>query len=397
VKTFIFLGLIALNSICIGEVPEPVLHQAVHLKTILMQADEAYYNRSESILSDPAYDALRRHYESLIATYPELKDTPTVGADIPDTPIPHTAPVLSLKKAYSDEEVREFINRCGTNQNYCIEPKIDGLTVILRYRDGLLTQALTRGNGSSGSDVTQPLIASGAVPLQLSEAPHICDVRGELFMTFEAFEALNERRIETGKAPLKSPRNTAAGSLRLDDCSEIAARKLSFLAFELLDADTMPPTHQEGLLYARNLGLPVIDSRHTTAMHVLETLNALNAERSSRPCQTDGLVIKVDDLKKYNQLGFTSRHPRGALARKYKEHPATTTLLRIEWSEGITGKITPVAIFEPIEINSATLSRASLYNETHLLALNIKPGDRIHVIRAGGCIPEVLGLAPPEK
>lgn len=394
---FMFRSILSVSLICVVSgiaAPPAVEEQAVSLSRILKAADDAYYNRNESILSDAAYDGLREQYDGLVQAYPELKELERVGCSVSGSKKKdHTKPVLSLSKAYSDEEVEAFIHACGTNRYFCVEPKIDGLTVVLNYRDGLLTQVLTRGNGKAGSDVTEAVMASGCAPLQLQNAPAVLDVRGEVFIPVDAFEALNKRRVLIGKEPLKSPRNTAAGTLRLDDCSEIAKRKLKLRIFEIIDASVMPSTHLEGLLNAGESGLPVIECRRTDGADVLAAIATMNEHRSGLPYLTDGIVVKVDNTGVYTEMGSTAHHPRGAIARKYKETPVETTLVKIEWSKAATGRMTPIAVFEPVELCGATVSRASLYNEEHLRALNLAVGDRIQVIRAGGAVPEVLGAA----
>ena len=387
----------ALQLTC-AAAPQPVEQQAGHLRAILLQADDAYYNQSQSLMSDAAYDALRDQYDRLTAAYPELAD-PRLGAPVetPSARIHHSTSILSLQKATSDEAVETFLEKCGPQLRYCVEPKIDGLTVVLRYRDGLLTEAVTRGDGKSGTDVTAAILASGAVPASLPNAPEILDVRGEVLLPFPAFEALNLRRTESGQSPLKSPRNTAAGSLRLTEFSEIANRGLQIQIFELLAADPMPTTHTAALALIRSAGLPTVESRTVSAAKVLSAVAELNQRRATLPFATDGVVIKVDDRSVFKTLGATAHHPRGALARKYKEVPVETKLLLVEWTRGATGKLTPVAQFEPVNIQGATLQKATLHNLDHLRAMGLKLGDWIQVIRAGGSVPEIVGRCPDRR
>lgn len=372
-------------------VPEAVVRQTALLLEVLKEADEAYFEKHESFMSDAAYDAMRVQYRQLIRQYPELSGYDRVGYSVSTGKVEHSKPVLSLMKAYSDEEVEAFIQQCGMHLMYCIEPKIDGLTVVLTYRDGLLTQALTRGNGKVGSDVTKALLASGCVPMKLSESPAVLEVRGEVYLPTDQFNRLNEQRAADGKPLLKSPRNSASGTLRLTDYTAIAKRGLSMQIFELIQTDEMPVTHSDALLLVKNLGLPVVECRKAEAGQVLSTIASMYADLGGRSFLTDGLVIKVDDLSRFNELGSTSHHPRGAVARKYKTLPAETTLRAIEWLESDAGRKTPIALFDPVEIGGATVERASLYNANHLKALGLNVGDRIHVIRAGGAVPEVVG------
>ncbi len=392
-KLFIFI--LTLYTTCLAA-PPSAEQQATQLATLLHQAEAAYYNQSTSLLSDSAYDALRDQYETLIARYPELTNSPTVGAPPEKTAdsILHDAPVLSLQKAYSDPEVDAFINRCGFHLLYCIEPKIDGITLVLHYRNGRLTQALTRGDGKNGTDVTAAVIASGAIPITLTNAPEQLDIRGEAFLTFHDFETLNQRRIKAGEAPLKNPRNAASGTLNLTDLSEIATRALSIRIFDLLDTDSMPPTHTDALALLRNTGLPVIESQTVSSAHVIETTQQLTQQRLTLPYPTDGVVIKIDESAIFRELGNTAHHPRGAIARKLKETPIETKLLQIDWTRSDAGKITPIATFIPVEIDGATIQKATLHNLDHLRALDLKIGDTILVIRAGGSVPEIIGLSP---
>ncbi|VGO22602.1 NAD-dependent DNA ligase [Pontiella sulfatireligans] len=395
-KLLIFFTALQLSC---AAAPPAVEQQVANLQLILQQADEAYYNRSKSLMSDAAYDALQDQHHLLITKYPELAAPPRLGAPPAQikSKITHTAPVLSLHKAYSDDAVIAFIEKCGTNQLYCIEPKLDGLTVVMRYSDGLLAQATTRGDGKIGIDITAAILASVAVPAKLTNAPPQLEVRAEALLSFPAFTKLNQRRTTAGQAPLKSPRNTAAGTLRLLDYAEIANRGLSIRAFALLHTEPMPATHTEALALLNSTGLPAIESHTVQASEVIPTIESLNQQRAKSPFPTDGIVIRVDDLALFEQLGSTAHHPRGALARKYKEKPKETILLSIEWSKGSTGKLTPIAHFKPIEIQGATIKSATLHNLNHIRAMDLKIGDHIQVIRAGGAVPEILGICPNKR
>jgi DNA ligase (NAD+) len=383
----------AIHLTCLAA-PPAVEQQARALQTVLRQADDAYYNKHESVMSDAAYDALRKQYDLLLADYPELAATNSVGASVEKSArrVAHAAPVLSLDKVYSDQDVSRFIRQTGTNLLYCVEPKLDGLTLVLRYRDGLLVQAITRGDGKTGVDVTPALLASGAVPAALSNAPAQLDVRGEALLSLPAFEALNRRRTASGLPPLKNPRNVASGTLMLTDYAEIAKRGLEFQCFELLATERMPSSQTEALALLKKTGLPVIQSVTVPSAEVLSAVEKLNRQRATLPVMTDGVVIKVNDLAVCGRLGATAHHPRSAVARKYEETPTQTRLLSVEWSRGATGKLTPVARFEPIEIQGATVQSATLHNLEHLRALDLKIGDWINVIRSGGTVPEITGV-----
>ncbi len=394
----LFLVFISVQWVCSAAPPE-VERQARALQIVLRQADDAYYNKHQPELSDAVYDSLRNQYEQLAADYPELADLTSVGAPVEEAAqkVSHTAPVLSLDKVYSDKELGIFLQQTGEKLLYCVEPKIDGLTVVLRYRNGLLAQALTRGDGKTGADITPAMLASGAVPAKLTNAPAQLEVRGEMFLPRPAFEKLNRRRSESGLAPLTSPRNIASGTLMLTDYAEIVKRGLEVQCFELLATDHMPPTQTEALALMRKAGLPVVDSRTVSAFKVIPAVKALNLRRTGFSFITDGIVVKVDDLAVRDRLGATAHHPRSAMARKYEETPVQTRLLRVDWSHGPTGKVTPVARFEPVEIQGATVQSASLYSLEHLRAMDLKIGDWINVIRSGGTVPEITGICPERR
>jgi DNA ligase (NAD+) len=393
----LFFILMAVQAVCLAAPPD-VEQRARALQTVLRQADEAYYNKHQSVMSDVAYDLLRRQYDRLLAGYPELASENTVGAPVAEVSrIPHDAPVLSLDKVYSDDGVRRFLQQTGTNLLYCIEPKIDGLTVVLHYRNGALAQAVTRGDGKTGVDITPAMLASGAVPVALANAPAKLTVRGEALLPRAAFEKLNQRRVENGLEPLKNPRNVASGTLMLTDYAEIAGRALEFQCFELLATDHMPPTHTEALALLKKTGLPVIQSLTVPSAGVLSAVESLNQQRTELPFETDGIVIKVDDLAVRERLGATAHHPRSAIARKYEDTPVQTRLLGVDWSRGATGKLTPVARFEPVDIQGATVQSATLHNPEHIRAMDLKIGDWIFVIRSGGTVPEITGICPNRR
>lgn len=382
---------------CMGAPPE-VEQQVRALQAVLRQADDSYYNKHQSILSDAAYDALRRQYDQLLAGYPDLSAENPVGAPVNGAArVAHDAPVLSLDKAYSDEEVTRFLEKTGTNRLYCVEPKIDGLTVVLRYRNGLLAQALTRGDGKTGVDITPAMLASGAVPAALLDTPAQFDVRAEVLLPLPAFDALNQRRAASGQEPLKNPRNAASGTVMLTDYAEIARRGLEAQCFELLATDPMPATQTAALALMKKVGLPVIESVAVPANEVLSATDTLNRRRADFAFVTDGIVIKVDDLAYSAQLGATVHHPRSAIARKYEETPVQTRLLGVDWSRSESGKLTPVARFEPVEIQGATVQSATLHNLEYLRAMDLKIGDWINVIRSGGTVPEITGNLPDRR
>ena len=389
--------LVAVQMSCLAA-PPAAEQQARALQMVLRQADDAYFNKHQSVMSDAAYDALRKQYDRLLADYPELAAGNPVGAPVAgNNRVAHDAPVLSLDKVYSDDAVNRFLQQTGTNLLYCVEPKLDGLTVVVRYRNGLLAQALTRGDGKTGVDITPAMLASGAVPAALTNAPAQLDVRGEALLPLPAFDALNRRRTESGQEPLKNPRNIASGTLMLTDYAEIAKRGLIFQCFELLPPENRPATHAESLVMLKKTGLPVVESVTVPSMDVLAAIENMNRRRAEFPVATDGIVIKVNDLAVRDRLGATAHHPRSAVARKYEETPVQTRLLAVDWSRGATGKLTPVARFEPVEIQGATVQSATLHSLEHIRAMDLKNGDWINVIRSGGTVPEITGICPERR
>ncbi|RKX37472.1 MAG: hypothetical protein DRP64_17125 [Verrucomicrobia bacterium] len=214
----------------------------------------------------------------------------------------------------------------------------NGLTVVLRYRQGVLVQALTRGDGRSGMDVTSAILASGCAPAMLKETPEKLEVLGEVVMSLSAFNALNKRRREEGLEGLKNPRNSAAGTLRLKDHAEIARRGLEIRIFELIVAEPMPSTHTGALAMVSSLGLPAVESRAVSGFEVLRSIEEMNRDRANGPFRTDGIVVRLDDRTEFERLGKTAKYPRGAIARKYRAVAVETRLLRVEWMYGDTGR-----------------------------------------------------------
>lgn len=385
------LGLFfVLSVVCFGG-PASVREQATCLREILREADDAYYNREDPIMGNQAYDALREQYERLIALHPERGLEAQVGAPVSAEAKKekHVLPVLSLKKAYTDSEVVHFLEGSASNTLYCIEPKIDGVSLIVRYQDGFLVKAMTRGDGHTGCDVTSAVLVSGALPVRLN-AEASFEMRGELYLPKRAFEVLNQRRLEEGKAVLRSARNTAAGTLRLKKVAEIARRGLTFSAFELRESDEMPATHADALRMLEAWGISVVPHRVVDGASVLDAIEALQVRRVDFPYLTDGMVVRVNDRAAYQALGCTKHHPRGALARKYPEMPVETRLVQMEWRVGERGRVIPIACFEPVELNGAVVQRANLHSIAHFRALDLREGDWIEVVRAGGAVPEVI-------
>ena len=297
------------------------------------------------------------------------------------------------------EEVEEFDRRLretGEEPEYIVEPKIDGLSVSLEYRDGVFVRGSTRGDGDTGEDVTENLRTIAAIPLALREKPTLLEVRGEVYMPLSSFEKLTARQEDAGEKPFKNPRNAAAGSLRQKDPRVAASRGLSIFVFNVqrLEGETLT-SHAQSLDYLKRLGFKVIPSyvRCKDAKEVCAEIRRIGETRGENDFDIDGAVVKANDFAMRARLGSTAKYPRWAVAFKYPPEEKTTRLLSIEVNVGRTGAITPVAVFEPVTLAGTTVSRASLHNQDFIRTMELNVGDRILVRKAGEIIPEVLGVA----
>ncbi len=372
-----------------------------------------YYVLDSPLISDAEYDALVDELRSLEDQYPELvtPDSPTqrVGGEPAEgfVKVRHPAPILSLDKATSREELFAWQTRIAKllpeeapPPAYVVEPKIDGLTVVLHYHEGLFTLGATRGDGEVGEDVTGNLRTIKALPLRIPADPDgplpppTLVVRGEALMYLEDFEALNRRLIAAGEEPFANPRNGAAGSLRQLDPRITTQRPLRLLCYQIVAADgPVPATQWETLAYLRALGFPVPAEaiRLETLEEVADHCAAMTERRDTLPYEADGLVIKLDHLPTQEALGAVGGRPRGAIAFKFPPREATTTVTGVEFTVGRTGTITPTALLEPVRIAGVTVSRATLHNFDFIQERDIRIGDRAVVRRAGDVIPYVVG------
>ena len=392
--------------------------QARKLRARIEELDHAYYVLDDPKVSDAEYDALMRELQALEAEHPELRtpDSPSqrvgggVRADL--APAPHEVPMLSLNNALDDAEAEAFDQRVraaldADSVRYCCELKFDGLAVSLRYRDGVLDRAATRGDGAMGEDVTANVRTIHAVPLRLVHAvPGVLEVRGEVLMLRRDFERLNEQQRAHGAKAFANPRNAAAGSLRQLDAGITAKRRLHFFAYGLASADFQAgegvrirglahaeQQSQSGLLSTlAGLGLPVCEVRD-----VVEGIAGLrgfyervSAERDGLPYEIDGVVFKVDAFAEQQRLGSVARAPRWAVARKFPPREARTRVLGIDVQVGRTGALTPVARLESVEVGGVVVSNATLHNEDEIRRKDIHVGDLVLVHRAGDVIPEVV-------
>ncbi len=379
--------------------------QAARMAELLSRIEyhnRLYYELDHPEITDAEYDCLMRELVALEADYPDLQSPSSPTLRVGGSPnvkfdkIVHEIPMLSLSNAYNADDMREFARRVSdlaqTDVAYVCELKIDGLAVSLRYVDGLLVQAATRGDGEIGEDITANVRTIRSVPLRLAESVSI-EVRGEAYMPKSAFERLNREREQKGEPLFANPRNAAAGSLRQLDPKVAAKRGLAVIVYQVAEMHRLGiASHSEALDYAHSLGLPATGVRQieNSIASVIDRIEEWAQKRHELPYATDGMVVKVDNTLVQEQLGFTAKSPRWAIAYKYAAEQATTILREIELSVGRTGAVTPTAVFDPVSLAGTTVSRASLHNEDYIAQKDIRLGDSIVVQKAGDIIPEVV-------
>lgn len=373
--------------------------------------DYRYYVLDSPEISDAEYDRLYKELLRLESQYPDLvtPDSPTqrVGGQplAGFQTVTHTLPVLSLSNAFNHEDVVAFDRRVraaareGEAIEYVVEPKIDGLSVILRYRDGMLVQGATRGDGVTGEDVTLNVRTVKSIPLALRSAPAFVEVRGEVFMPRSEFARLNAERDERGEPPFANPRNAAAGSLRQLDPRITASRALDSFVYEIRVLEGMSvSTHSEALGVLSSWGFKTPPaSTFSNIDDLLKYLDEWDEKRGSLPYDIDGMVIKVNSLVLRERLGATAHSPRWALAFKYQPEQAITRVLDIELTVGRTGVLTPTAILEPVRVGGSTVSRATLHNEDIIREKDVRIGDHVVVQKAGEVIPEIVSVIKEKR
>ena len=375
-----------------------------------------YHGHDDPEISDAEFDELARELRQLEIEHPELVDdsspTLSVGSAAITTfdPVVHRVPMTSLDNAMDESELRAWGDRVAKGLGdqtvrYVCELKIDGLAISIRYENGVLVQAATRGDGKVGEDVTANVATISSLPKQIASAPEVVEVRGEIFMSIAAFEKLkaereaeNLERVSNGRSPLPvpvNPRNAGAGSLRQKDPSITAKRDMSLWSYQLGEVIGGPEfsSHHDTLEFLRTLGFPV-----NPAITIVDSIEAVTQfcnewkdRRHELPYEIDGVVIKVDDLSQREQLGFTSRAPRWAIAFKFPPEEKHTLLLDIQVSVGRTGRTTPFAVLEPVFVGGSTVGMATLHNRDQVAAKDVRPGDTVVVRKAGDVIPEVVG------
>ncbi len=383
--------------------------QIAQLREQLAYYGQKYYVEDAPEIEDYEYDQLYRKLEELEAQFPQLvsSDSPTqkVGGPALNTfaPVEHTVPMESLHDSFSEEELRDFDRRvreaCPQVQ-YVVEPKFDGLSVALEYRDGVLVRGSTRGDGLVGEDVTANIRTIRTVPKKLTQPVPFLEVRGEVYMSHDSFLSLCARQELQEEKPFKNPRNAAAGSLRQKDPRVTATRELDIFVFNLQQVEGKSLSgHAQSLQWMQELGLtvPPFYKVCDTIEEVLEEVRRIGELRGSLPYSIDGAVVKVDQFSQRAQLGSTAKFPKWAEAFKYPPEEKETTLLSIEINVGRTGVLTPTGVFEPVQLAGTTVSRATLHNEDFIAEKGLCPGARVVLRKAGEIIPEVVKvLSCPE-
>lgn len=372
------------------------------LRKTLRYHSDRYYNDDAPEIEDYEYDMMMRELKELEEKYPEydVPDSPTkkVGgvADNSFESVAHSVRMESLQDAFSKDELREFSNRVEdtvSDVNYVVEPKIDGLSVSLEYRDGVFLRGSTRGNGDVGEDVSGNLRVIHNIPLKLNKSIPYIEVRGEVYMPKKSFERVVDRQIINGEKPFKNPRNAAAGSLRQKDSSVAASRGLDIFVFNIQQIEGVElSSHKESLDFIKELGFNTIPTykKVDNIEDAIAEIDRIGEARGSLEYDIDGAVIKVDDFSQRDILGSTAKYPKWAIAFKYPPEEKQTKLLDIEIAVGRTGVLTPTAILESVHLAGTTVSRATLHNQDFINEKGIAIGDVVTVRKAGDIIPEVL-------
>ena len=395
--------------------PTNLADRYTFLQVELARLEHAYYVLDNPIVPDSEYDRLYRELLDIEAAHPEWITSESLSQRVGGTAlkvfdsVTHAVPMLSLNNAFEDADLIAFDCRCRESLhvdqvNYAAELKFDGLAISLRYENGSLVRAATRGDGSSGEDVTANIKTIRAIPLKLTgkNIPAVLEVRGEVFMYLKDFQKMNEQASAQGEKEFANPRNAAAGSLRQLDSKITAKRPLSFFAYGLgaLEPQSwLPKTHEELLNAYVTFGLPVCSERCVlkSVEDILTFYKEVGAKRDSLPYDIDGVVYKVNSLAEQARLGFVSRAPRFALAHKFPAQEALTTVLGIDVQVGRTGAITPVARLAPIEVGGVTVTNATLHNEDEVKRKDVRIGDTVSVRRAGDVIPEVVSVVKERR
>ena len=382
------------------------------LRKELHEHNYRYYVLNQPVIGDQEFDFMMHELQDLEARHPELYDanspTQRVGSDISSEfrQVKHRYPMLSLANTYSEEDVRQWYDSvkkglAGEDFEVCCELKYDGLSISLTYVDGQLTQAVTRGDGVQGDDVTQNVRTIRAIPLVLPVKgyPKEFEIRGEILMPWASFERLNRER-EAAEEPLfANPRNAASGTLKSLDSRVVASRQLDAYLYYLLGEELPADGHYENLEAARSWGFKISQGmkKAKSVEDILGYINYWDTERKNLPVATDGIVLKVNSLRQQRALGFTAKSPRWAIAYKFKAEREQTRLLEVTYQVGRTGAVTPVANMEPVQLAGTTVRRATLNNEDFIRSFDLHIGDMVYVEKGGEIIPKIVGVNIDER
>ena len=390
-------------------------HRIEQLKAILWENSRKYYVENAPTMSDYEYDQLMHELEDLEQRYPQYAsaDSPTrrVGSDLEEkaeggfAKYPHKYPMLSLANTYSIQEVEEFAERAAKSLDkpftYCCELKFDGTALCLTYKKGRLFRALTRGDGVQGDDVTRNALQIASIPSQLKGSgwPEEFEIRGEVLMPYESFDRLNAEREAMEEPLFANPRNAASGSLKLQDPEEVGRRGLFCTLYHIPAGQVDYPTHDDALKAAAEWGLPV--SAHRSICHSIgeieDFIGHWDTARKELPFATDGIVIKINEMDCQQELGYTAKSPRWAVAYKFKAEQACTPILSIDYQVGRTGAVTPVANLAPVLLSGTMVKRATLVNEDQIRSLDIHEGDWVYVEKGGEIIPKITGVEESKR
>ena len=391
--------------------------ELVALRRELEEANHRYYVMNSPTMSDYDFDQKLRRLQDLEALYPDMFDpnspTQRVGSDIEEVKpgkakgkskgkgfeqVAHKYPMLSLSNTYSQEEVEEWMSKLPAGAEIVCELKFDGLSISLWYEHGILTKALTRGDGTKGDNVVENIRTISSIPQAINEKSAFIELRGEVLLPWAAFERLNQEREAEEEPLFANPRNAASGTLKLQDASEVAKRGLDCYLYYMLGEDLPEQTHYDRLQLAQKWGFNI--SNAVRVCHSIEEVMAYiqhwDTERKNLPVATDGIVLKVNNLAMQNELGFTAKSPRWAIAYKFPAEKQLTRLNAITYQVGRTGVVTPVANLEPVQLSGTTVQRATLHNEDFIRQLDIREGDMVWVEKGGEIIPKIVGKDPTQ-
>ena len=405
-----------------SQIENPEREEILALRKELEQANHQYYVLNAPTLSDYDFDQKLRRLQDLEALYPDMFDasspTQRVGSDIEEIKgerrkakgekgkgfeqVAHKYPMLSLSNTYSQEEIEDWLRKLPENVEIVCELKYDGLSISLWYENGILIKALTRGDGVKGDNVIENIKTITTIPQYIStlesgvRIPDFIELRGEVLLSWEAFERLNKEREAQEEPLFANPRNAASGTLKLQDSNEVARRGLDCYLYYMLGEDLPASHHYDRLQIAKQWGFPISDTVKIchSLEEVMEYIHYWDTERKNLPVATDGIVLKVNDLSTQEELGYTAKSPRWAIAYKFPAEKQLTRLNAITYQVGRTGVVTPVANLEAVQLSGTTVQRATLHNEDFIRQLDIREGDMVWVEKGGEIIPKIVSVEP---